>query len=109
MGVGWASYLDKTSKSSYNMNERPSLAQDGYYTSSIFSNPLDILNDFKDGLLRVAGAFPEGGEVMSRTIKPKVKDFDPKKRVTGIPGYNLFGAPGSKLKDSGIPFIDFFQ
>merc|ERR1711988_1101385 len=89
--VGWASYLDKTSKSSYNMNERPSLAQDGYYTSSIFSNPLDILNDFKDGLLRVAGAplessfmtisndesgaraFPEGGEVMSRTIKPKVK------------------------------------
>merc|ERR1711988_558935 len=39
--VGWASYLDKTSKSSYNMNERPSLAQDGYYTSSIFSNPLD--------------------------------------------------------------------
>ena len=37
------------------------------------------------------------------------QDFDPKKRVTGIPGYNLFGAPGSKLKDSGIPFIDFFQ
>ena len=39
--VGWADYLDKNSKSSYNMNERPSMAGDGYYTSSILDNPLD--------------------------------------------------------------------
>jgi len=120
--VGWADYLDKNSKSSYNMNERPSMAGDGYYTSSILDNPLDILNDFKDGLLRVfedplsvgfltigndksgARAFPVGGEVASRTIKPKDKDFDPKKRITGIPGYNLFGAPSSKLSD--LPLVD---
>jgi len=39
--VGWASYLDKEAKSSYNMNERPSLAEDGYFTASILSNPAD--------------------------------------------------------------------
>ena len=39
--VGWADYLDKNAKSSYNMNQRPSLADDGYYTASIVDNPLD--------------------------------------------------------------------
>merc|ERR1712118_312558 len=35
-------------------------------------------------------------EVDSRTIKPKVKNFDKNMRITGIPGYNMFGAPGAK-------------
>ena len=39
--VGWATYLDKNAQSSYNMNERPSMAEDGYFTADIFSNPLD--------------------------------------------------------------------
>ena len=39
--VGWASYLDKEAGSSYNMNERPSKAQDGYFTPDVFSNPID--------------------------------------------------------------------
>ena len=39
--VGWASYLDKQAGSSYNMNERPSKAQDGYFTPDVFSNPFD--------------------------------------------------------------------
>ena len=39
--VGWASYLDKAGKQSYNMNERVSQAQDGYFTADIFSNPAD--------------------------------------------------------------------
>ena len=44
-----------------------------------------------------ARSWPKGsGEVNARTIKPKVKDFDPKMRVTGIPGLNLFGSPSSK-------------
>jgi len=120
--VGWATYLDQNAGSSYNLNERPSQAADGYFTSSILSNPLDILNDFKNGLLRVLDnplevgfptisndqsgnrAFPTGGEIKSRTIAPKVKDFAPEQRITGIPGYNLFGAPSSKL--SAIPFVD---
>ena len=38
--VGWASYLDKQGQS-YNMNEIPSKAADGYYTPDIFSNPVD--------------------------------------------------------------------
>jgi hypothetical protein len=37
--LGWADYLDKNAKSSYNMNERPSLAADGYYTASILDSP----------------------------------------------------------------------
>ena len=39
--LGWATYLDQNAGSSYNMNERPSLAQDGYFTADIFSNPVD--------------------------------------------------------------------
>jgi len=120
--VGWATYLDQEAGSSYNMNQRPSLAEDGYFTSSILGNPLDILSDFKDGLVRAfsnpletgfltisndqsgARAFPKGGEIMSRTIKPKTKDFAPNQRTTGIPGYNLFGAPSSKLGQ--LPLVD---
>ena len=37
--VGWAAYLDKNAQSSYNMNQRPSLASDGYYTASILDSP----------------------------------------------------------------------
>merc|ERR1719424_688371 len=40
--VGWATYLDKEAKQSYNMNERVSMAQDGYFTADIFSNPIDV-------------------------------------------------------------------
>ena len=44
-----------------------------------------------------ARSFPKGAtEVNSRTIKPKVKNFDKSLRVTGIPGINVFGAPSSK-------------
>ena len=39
--VGWATYLDSKEggSSSYAMNERPSKAQDGYFTASILDNP----------------------------------------------------------------------
>lgn len=38
-------------------------------------------------------SFPKGAtEIDTRTIKPKVKNFDSKQRVTGIPGINIFGA-----------------
>ena len=30
--AGWADYLDKNAQSSYNMNQRPSKADDGYWT-----------------------------------------------------------------------------
>jgi len=120
--VGWATYLDQNAKSSYNLNQRPSMAEDGYFTPSILSNPLDVAKSFATGLVRAfqnpletafptisndqSGnrAFPEGGEIKSRTIAPKVKDFDPSKRITGIPGYNLFGAPSSKLSE--LPLVD---
>ena len=39
--LGWATYLDKNAGSSYNMNERPSKASDGYFTADVFSNPID--------------------------------------------------------------------
>ena len=48
-----------------------------------------------------ARSWGEFNEVKSRTIKPKEKDFDADKRVVGIPGYNVFGAPGSK--STGLP------
>merc|ERR1719183_2280913 len=113
--VGWATYLDKNAGSSYNMNERPSKAQDGYFTPDIFSNPLDVLTSWAASMKRVASdplaasfmtisndpngarSYPKGAtEVEARTIKPKVKDFDKKLRVTGIPGINVFGAPNAK-------------
>ena len=39
--VGWATYLDQEAGGSYNLNQRPSQAEDGYFTPDIFSNPLD--------------------------------------------------------------------
>eukprot|EP00965_Chrysotila_dentata_P210255 6185794-Pleurochrysis_carterae.AAC.1 len=55
--VGWATYLDENAKSSYNMNQRPSLADDGYFTPSIFSNPLEVcpsrLDTYKNVDLRI--------------------------------------------------------
>jgi len=123
--VGWATYLDQEAGSSYNMNQRPSMADDGYFTPSILSNPVEVVTSWASALVTyakdpLAGAFPtitndptgarsypKGmNEVSARTIKPKVKDFDPKLRITGIPGYNVFGAPGSK-QDPNF-FKDFF-
>jgi hypothetical protein len=120
--LGWAQYLDNEAESSYAMNERPSLAQDGYYTPDAFSNPLDVVGSWFDSVKRVASdpaeatfmtfsndksgarAFPTGtNEITSRTIKPKVKDFNPAKRV-GVPGFNMFGAPSSKTElDANVP------
>merc|ERR1719389_604951 len=115
--LGWASYLDKEAGQSYNMNERVSQAGDGYFTPDIFSNPVDVVTSWFDSMKRVASdplaaSFmtisndPNGKrswgkgvtEINARTIKPKVKNFDKNMRITGIPGLNIFGAPGSKLK-----------
>merc|ERR1711865_765273 len=54
--VGWATYLDQNAESSYNMNQRPSLAEDGYFTADIFSNPLDIVSDWFGTVKRAVGA-----------------------------------------------------
>jgi hypothetical protein len=113
--VGWASYLDKECGSSYAMNERVSQASDGYFTPDVFSNPVDVLKSWFSNMQGVvsdpleagfmtigndqsgARSYPKGlTEVDARTIKPKVKDFDKSMRVTGIPGYNMFGSPGAK-------------
>ena len=52
-----------------------------------------------------ARSYPKGAtEVRARTIKPKVKDFDPKKRIVGIPGFNAFGTPSSKQEAKGAFF-----
>merc|ERR1719409_1691151 len=108
--LGWATYLDKQADSSYNMNEKPSKAQDGYFTPDIFSNPIDVTGSWAESMKRVASdpfnagfmtisndptparSFPKGlTEVETRTIKPKTKNFDKKMRVTGLPGVNVFG------------------
>lgn len=113
--LGWATYLDQEAGGSYNLNQRPSQAEDGYFTPDVFSNPLDVLSSWVDSVKGVAAdplsvgfptivndksgarSYPKGAnEVSARTIKPKVKNFDPKLRVTGIPGFNAFGSPSSK-------------
>jgi hypothetical protein len=113
--VGWATYLDKEAQSSYAMNERVSKASDGYFTADIFSNPVNIFKSWlgsmkgvvddplSAGFMTISNdasgnrSYPKGAtEIDARTIKPKVKDFDKKMRVTGIPGFNMFGTPGSK-------------
>jgi hypothetical protein len=113
--VGWATYLDKEAQSSYAMNERVSKASDGYFTPDVFSNPVDTAKAWfasmqdvvKDPLsaafMTISNdesgnrSYPKGlNEVNARTIKPKEKNFDKKMRVTGIPGFNIFGTPGSK-------------
>lgn len=112
--VGWATYLDKEAGQSYAMNERVSTAQDGYFTPDIFSNPLDVFGSWVTSMKRVVSdplsssfmtisndpeglrTYGKGNEVMARTIKPKTKDFNPKMRIVGIPGLNLFGTPSSK-------------
>jgi hypothetical protein len=112
--AGWASYLDKEGQS-YAMNERVSKASDGYFTADMFSNPIDVfkswvgsmqstVNDPASAAFMTISNDKSGNrtwgagktEVDSRTIKPKVKNFDKNMRVTGIPGYNMFGAPGAK-------------
>jgi len=110
--TGWATYLDKQGQS-YAMNERVSKAEDGYFTPDVFSNPIDNVKAWLSSLKRTAQnpletAFPtisndesgartfgKGDEIKSRTIKPKVKDFDAKKRTKGR-GFNWFGAGPSE-------------
>jgi len=113
--LGWATYLDQEAGGSYNLNQRPSLAEDGYFTPDIFSNPIDVVTGWFDSMKGVASdplaaafptisndqtgarSYPKGqNEVNARTIKPKEKNFDKTMRITGIPGYNLFGTPSSK-------------
>jgi len=113
--LGWATYLDENAGSSYNMNQRPSLADDGYFTPTVFSNPIDVLGKWVESLKTAVSdplatgfptisndptggrSYPTGSdEVSARTIKPKVKNFDPSLRITGIPGFNAFGSPSSK-------------
>merc|ERR1712070_1031948 len=48
--VGWATYLDQNAGSSYNMNQRPSQADDGCFTPSVFSNPIDVLTSYIDSV-----------------------------------------------------------
>jgi len=120
--VGWATYLDENAGSSYAMNQRPSLADDGYFTADVFSNPLDVLKDWAASMQRVVAdpsdaafptisndltggrSYPKGskGEVSARTIKPKEKNFDKKMRIVGIPGFNAFGTPSSKQPDIDV-------
>merc|ERR1719456_352309 len=115
--AGWAVYLDKNAESSYNMNQRPSkIGNDKYFTPDVFSNPLDVIMKYFSGIKEASGrpldvafptisndvtgarSYPKGqNEIDARTIKPKVKDFDKKFRIVGIPGFNFFGAPSSKL------------
>merc|ERR1719163_724671 len=113
--LGCATYLDENAGGSYNLNQRPSKAEDGYFTPDVFSNPIDVALSWFESMKNVvsdpgsiafptivndqsgARSYPKGmNEVNARTIKPKVKDFDPKKRVVGIPGFNAFGSPSSK-------------
>merc|ERR1719261_2008230 len=76
--LGWATYLDQNAGGSYNMNQRPSMAEDGYFTADIFSNGLkrvaskplavafpSISND-ESG----ARSYPKGyDEIKARTIR----------------------------------------
>merc|ERR1719387_3246674 len=48
--LGWATYLDKSAGSSYNMNERVSEASDGYFTPDVFSNPVDVLGSWVESV-----------------------------------------------------------
>jgi len=125
--AGWAEWLDKNAGSSYNMNQRPSkIGNDEYFTPDVFSNPLDVLTKYFQGVKEassrpldvafptisndVTGArsYPKGQtEIDARTIKPKVKNFDKDMRVTGIPGFNAFGAPSSK--SAGADKVPFFN
>merc|ERR1719502_2417824 len=118
--VGWATYLDQEAGSSYAMNQRPSVAEDGYFTPDVFSNPLDVVSGWVDSMKGVvsnpldvafptitndpsgARSYPKGAtEINARTIKPKEKNFDKNMRIVGIPGYNIFGTPSSKQQKSG--------
>lgn len=106
--LGWAVYLDKYAESSYNMNER--FSEGGYITPDLFDSPIKILEAYKNTLVTTfkdplnacfmtisndpqqKRSFPKGAtEVDARTIKPKTKDFNPKLRIVGITGFNLFG------------------
>ena len=118
--LGWATYLDENCGSSYNMNQRPSMAEDGYFTPDVFSNPLEVVGSWLTSMQRVvsdplsasfmtisndprgARSYPKGlSEVNARTIKPKVKNFDKNMR-RGVPGFNLFGA-GSSVQQKDLP------
>merc|ERR1719238_440995 len=53
--LGWAYYLDKEAGSSYNMNQRYSMAEDGYVTPDVFSNPFEVLTAWKDSIISAVG------------------------------------------------------
>ena len=73
--LGWATYLDQNAGGSYNMNQRPSMAEDGYFTADIFSNPLD-----GERLLVASCSLQRPGLVAARAS------------VTGCGGLELSGA-----------------
>lgn len=69
------------------------------YASDPLSRAFPTISNDQSG----ARSYPKGAtEVNARTIKPKVKNFDKKMRIVGIPGFNAFGTPSSKQPD-----IDF--
>lgn len=110
--IGLAETMDKKYKSSYNMNERPSLSHDGFYTPDVFSSPTDIIASFLSGIKEALAApletgfptidndqtggrsWPKGThEQTSRIIKPTKRDLHKKQlRVVGV-GINNWGAP----------------
>jgi len=122
--LGWASYLDEACGGSYNMNERPSVAFDGYYTADIFSNPADVIGDWINSLKNYASdpaaisfptitndpeaarSYPKGAcEVDARTIKPKDKKIKfadlagrSKNRIVGMAPKIVPGMPVPGLR-----------
>merc|ERR1719213_1468374 len=121
--AGWASYLDKEGQS-YAMNERVSTASDGYFTADAFSNPIDVFKSWFGSMQStvsdpLSAAFmtisnDKSGnrtwgagktEVDSRTIKPKVKNFDKNMRITGIPGYNFGKGKGINGENDSGPSL----
>jgi len=54
--LGWATYLDKKAGQSYAMNQRVSVADDGYFTPTVFDNPLEVGGSLIELWKRVAAA-----------------------------------------------------
>lgn len=123
---GWSKYLDEKHEQSYAMNARPSLAgengDDAPGAGDIHllnAGPIDnakalaknigkVIKDPLDAVFPTISNDPSGtrswgknqNEIMSRTIKPKVKDMDPSRRKS-VDGFNLFGSP-AEWSDFGL-------
>jgi len=54
--------------------------------------------------LRPVGRVGSERRVCPVLARRRLQDFAPNQRTTGIPGYNLFGAPSSKLGQ--LPLVD---